>query len=498
MEANEPEEPASARARRVASQVVGVWVVQLALLVGQLGYTAFVSRQVSPGGFGHYATALAVITVASMFANSGLSNAAARRGDQSVLADRRTVTVGMIAGATVTVATLVTVPLWVRLWSDPAAAAAIRLASLSLVLGPAGAILLGVLRRQARLSAFNAVQFGANIVAMAASLILVHQYRTGWALAMLPVLSNLLLFVGGAVVLRKRALPTRSLRGVQGDVKYGMKSMGLWGIAVVGNFVPLWALGRFSGSSVLGQWNRAQVVGRLPFEVGARGVLTVIFPRLRDGRMDDEGTADTWSMMLATAALVVFPVGLIVLPATPAAVTVLMGAQWTTAAEMVPYLCLGGMWLVLSLILAGALEASGLFRLALVGDLAWLTVVLSGALASAVSGSWTGVALSAVLAPAVGHGFQCLAGTLGGVLNARLIGAWYGRALIIGGVLGGTSQLLVSRVSSPGSQMLASAAVLVMAAAILALGSRRWRPLRVLLGQWVGDELIPGRTQHLP
>ena len=494
---NESGLPSSTGARRIASQVVAVWVVQVILLVAQLVYTAGVSRQVSPSGFGQYATALAIIAVASMFANAGLSNATARRGDDNVLADRRTVTVGLIAGTVVTTATLVTVPLWARLWSDPDAAAAIRLASLSLLLGPAGAILLGVLRRQGRLGAYNAVQFGANLAAMLVGWLVVHRYQTGWALAVLPVVSNGSLFVGGAVVLRSRVLPTWKLHGVKSDVQFGLKSMGLWGIAVVGNTVPLWALGRFSGSYVLGQWNRAQVVGRLPFEVGTRGLLTVIFPRLRGGRSGDPDTARMWSTMLAASALVVFPVGSIVLPATPAAVTLLMGDQWTTAAQMVPYLCVGGMGLVLSLILAGALEASGLFRIALGGELAWLVTMLLGALATAVTSSWLGIAVAVAIAPIAGHSFQCFAGIRADLLNARMLALWYTRAVLFGGVFGAACLAFVSSVSAPQLQLLAAAATLAVAATLLLVGARWWGSLRELLALLRMDEAATDKATPL-
>lgn len=478
-------------ASRVARQVVAVWGVQLVLLFAQLGYTAIVSRRVDSVAFGQYATALAVVAAVSMFANAGLSNAATRRDDESVAADRRTLTIGLLTGFATAMAVVVTVPIWTRIWNDPSSGSAIAIMAASLTLGPAGAILAGALRRQGRIGSYNLVQLTASVLAMLVNLAVVLHYQSAWALALLPVLTSVFVFAGGSVALGRRALPTTQLSGVRQDVQFGVKSMSLWAVAVVGNFAPVWALRRFCGSAVLGQWNRAQVVGRLPFETGVRGLLTVIFPKLRGARRHDVDTSRTWSSMVAVSALLVLPIGFAVLPATPAAIRVLLGAQWTVAAQMVPYVAVGGIGLVLNLIVANALEASAFFRLEGLANAGWLAVNFMGVVATAISGSWLGVAVAIAIAPVVANTTQLWLCARNGLIFPKVVAAWYAVALGCATIAGGVSWLLIQSVATPVAQLSAAMAVVFVTGGLLLLGSRRHRPVRRLLELLKGEDAAP-------
>ncbi len=457
---------------RIGRQVVSVWGVQVAQLCLQVGYTALVSRHANAASFGQYAAALAVAATFSLLANAGLSNAAARRSDESVEADRRTLTVGLVTGVGTAALLLVTTPLWTRLWADPSATSAIAVVSLALALGPAGAILLGILRRQGRIGTYNAVQLGATATALLINVPLVLHFGTGWSLALLPGLTNCLVLIAGAAATGRRAIPTRRLKGVGADVSFGIKSMGLWGLAVIGNLAPLVALGRFCGTAVLGEWNRAQVVGRLPFETGARGLLTVLFPRLAGGMRYDPYTRRSWSLLTSGTALIVIPLGSVLLPAAPAAVRILLGPQWTTSAAMVPFVAVGGIGLVLTLVVSNALEASAFFRLAAIADVVWLGVTLIGALGTAATQDWRGVALGVALAPLVCHGVQLTLCARSGLLVMGLVSRSYGIAALLGLFLGGLSWAGVHQVADPVGQVAVSLTLLTCTVLIVGIA---WR-----------------------
>lgn len=419
---------------RVRRQIASVWVVQGVLIGAQVGYMSVTSRVIDQTGFGSYAIALAVITIAGLAANPGLSNAVSRRSRSSPMDDRRLVNVGLLTGFTAAGLVFLSAEPLAAVMQDSAAETTIRVAAGSLALYPTGAISLGILRRDGRIRAFNTIQLLASVPAMLIGCVIVWSTGQPWALATPAVLTTTLQTVLGVTVVGTRMAPMVTVNLPWSDLGFGIRSTGIFSIGMIVATIPTWILARACGTATVGSWNRASAVSRFPPETAARSVLSVLYPGFSLGQEHDSATARNWSALMSALGLAALVVGAIVLPAIDGLLALLLGPGWTTAAEMAPFLWVSGIGLLLTIVLGGALESAGKFKILLCGELIGFFALLPGAFVTLATATWLPLAISVALAPFAGHGVQLLLGSRIGMIHGWRVAGWYGIGCGIGSI----------------------------------------------------------------
>ncbi len=420
----------------LSRQIGTVWGVQVVAAAAQLVYAALTSRLLDASAFGSYAAALAAASAVAIMINSGLGAAAARRQEDGEQGDRALVTMAWGVGALAALGLFVLADPVARLWQQPATASLLRIMAVALLVWPFTAVTAGILRRQGRIAAFNWVTLGAVLVALAISAALVMLTRSAWSLTVAQVGNAVLTALGFALALGRRARPGRmDLRGP--DALYALKYTVLATGAVINNVVPLWAVSRFCGADTLGNWNRAQALGRTPIDGLIRAGITVVFPHFRFDRPKDARTVQLWTTLNASVAWFVVPVGVVLTPAMGPALLFLFGDTWQTAAQIIGYLWIGGVLLILSSVLATALESAGAMRIAGWGRLTSVVIIVSAAAVTAASGSWLPVAVGMAVSQAAVQVVQVVLAAAAGYLRAGFLAGWYCAALIVGLLLAG-------------------------------------------------------------
>lgn len=416
---------------QVGRQIGGVWTVQLVQVVVQFLYAAVTARLIDPAGFGDYAVALAVFALLGLVAVLGLGNAAARRPDDDERADRLLVSHALALGSVMAVVVGVGAGALSWLWAAPSATDSVRLISLAIAFLPWSTVLTGILRRQGRIRELNMATLAAGLLSIGFGLPVVWVAREPWALVVTPVVNQLFLTVLFTRWLGRRSLPVASLRGATQDVAFGAKSMTLSAVNQIAYYVPLWTLSRFTTPAVFGSWNRAVVVGQLPLESATRAAVTVVFPFFRHPRRDPASERQVWTDMLGAAALVVLPVSGVAMPLMPAAVTFLLGDQWSVAGSMAVWLWAAAAVTVLRTLLGSALESSNTFGPLWASQSIIAAVYVFAALAIWQTANWTWFAVSLVVGAVAAHTMQILAAR--STVDIGPLLRWY--AVAVGGAM---------------------------------------------------------------
>lgn len=248
---------------------------------------------------------------------------------------------------------------------------------------------------------------------------------------MAQVVGAILTAAGFALALGRRGRPAWP-KGIRSDLVYALKYSVLSVGAVINNVVPLWVVGRFCGADVLGNWNRAQAMGRTPVDGLIRAGIIVVFPRFRFDRPEEHDTVSSWTVLNAAAAWYVVPVGMTLTPIIGPLLLLLLGDGWQTASQIVGFLWVGGVALILSSLLATALESAGAMRIAGWGRLTSSAVIIVTALATAATGAWLPVAIGMAVSQVLVQIVQVVMAGRAGYLRTATLVMWYAAALGVG------------------------------------------------------------------
>ncbi|MBK6762526.1 MAG: oligosaccharide flippase family protein [Micrococcales bacterium] len=274
--------------RSVARQASGLLIVQVVLLLTQLGYTAITSRLFAPSEFGAYAAASATVALGSLLTVNGFAKSTARRPDDSTAADRQILGLALFAAASLAAIVAISAPWLAALWGNAQATLLIRVMSLSIVAAAYAGVLSGVVRRLGRMRTLTLASLTAGLLGVAAGAAVTVILKEPWTLAVLPVSTPVFLGLLLAWRLAGTRLPAVPRADSVPDLRFAVNSSGTSVVSYFTFTVPLWVLSRVAGPDVLGAWNRAVALTQVPVETAVRAWSTAAFPHFRkaDGSPD--------------------------------------------------------------------------------------------------------------------------------------------------------------------------------------------------------------------
>jgi PST family polysaccharide transporter len=448
-----------------------MWGVQALTIMMQVAYLSIVSRIVSPDEFGAYAVAVLVTTLGNLIAQTGLGQAAARRSDVDDRGDGALLSAALLAGAGAAIVTSLTATLWARLWNNGAAAPLMILLSVAMPFLAASSVQAGILRRQARIRPLALVQLSATSIGMVMGAVLATVYGSTWTLCISPVVTAIVTVAALTVILGRHAYPRRIGNDARGDVTFSLKSTLSGVLTYLGFGLPQWVASVQLGAATFGNWNRAVAIGQVPVESVTRSIYTVVFPRFRDHRPDDQSVSRYWSNMLGASASMLIPATALVLPVVPIVTLLVLGAQWQVAAQMSPWVLAAAILTLHSSLLTMALESSAHFRQLWIGQFASIAVLALAAVFIWTSGEWLPLAVGFPAAVITSHAVQVLIAGKRGLLDVGKLGARYLSASALACALFLESYLVVRESRS----VLLSLSNCALLMAVLAFGAIRWR-----------------------
>lgn len=282
----------------------------------------------------------------------------------------------------------------------------------------------------------------------------------------------------------RRFIPLDIVWSAVADLGRKVISVGRFsGLEVINGQIPNLFIGHF-GPASLGLYNRAQTAVQLPLQLLTASILRVMVSRLSDGLDDKAGTVRTARWMIVLTGCLIAPVSGGIAGSAREFTGVLLGAQWTSAALLVPILAVIS-WGVLTASVVGIVsEVTGHFNRKSSLQLASSTVtavaalallpfgvfgvclaLAAGALVLVLLNLWlTGRALEVSFATVL---FWLVPGLLGGALCL-------GFAWLVSGALATESAFLTLAVQIAGCG--------VISAAVIALTHRELLPLILAAG----------------
>lgn len=327
------------RASRGTLVTVGAQWSRTAL---QLVSTVVLARVLVPEDFGLLAMVVAVVGVADLLREFGLSSAIVRLADVDermwAAIHRFSLVVGVAASGLVAL-------------SAPAVAALYgeeRLVALTLALAPLVLVnsvampLQAALQRELRFGAIAVVEVVAGAAGVLGAILAAVLGAGYWSLVLLPALTAVVRLELLLVVRRpsfRRARPWRDLRPV---VATGGSILGVELLNYAARNLDNVLVGRLLGAGVLGVYSRAYALLMLPISQLNGPLARVGLPVL--SRLQDDPPAyrryvGAAMLVIAYAALPTFAIAAAV--AGPL-VTVLLGDAWTAAAPIFALLCIAG------------------------------------------------------------------------------------------------------------------------------------------------------------
>ena len=417
---------------RVARGVFWTYGAVITTSILQLGYAAFTSRAADQVAFGHYSIALTSAALVMLLANAGLGTAVTRRQDITGQYLRSLmlycVTIGLVAAAV----TWLTAPLWALVWGDEGIIPPLRLLSIAAFEAPALGLLTALGRRESKFARTASIVFASAALGFAVGAVAVMLRPSAASLVVSALVSQTFTVFTLAWTERSRLVQRGwHWREARDDIGYSASITGSRILAYfsgnAGKYGVNWAL----GASVLGQWNRAEVVSSIPLQQLQNAMTQAVSPEFRHDRRDYSRAQRVWPELLGMVAWSTWPLAALGAGVAGVLVPVILGPGWGQAATLVPALLLLGALQMVVMLLNSAVEVVGMMRAVWLGQVGGLMVQVAGGVAAfATESIWPAIG-GAAAALALMHAVHLVAASMRGLVSLRVVAfAYIGPALV--------------------------------------------------------------------
>ena len=339
-------------------------------LAGQWGKLAIqfagivvLSRLLDPRDFGMYAMILAVVGVAAVFSDFGLSLAAVQAPSLSNSESSNlfwlNCCVGFAAGALVYVASY---PLAI-LYGEPQLAPATQAVASVFALNGISAQYRALLNRRLRYRVLAVADAGSQLAGLILAVSLAAFNAGIWALVLQQIAAAGTLLV--VVAAASRWLPHRpSFAGLGRFISFGFATFATQAINYISTNFASAAIGRIWGPDILGVYSRAFQLFAIPLQQLAAPMTRVALPLLTQAAGTGRYRSYLERMQLILSYPMITTLALIAGAGDPL-VHVLLGAQWQDAAVYLRLLAVGGIFQVLGYVYYWAFLSKARMRILL-------------------------------------------------------------------------------------------------------------------------------------
>ena len=371
---------AAAASRGVLVTMTG----QAGRLVVQLLAVVLLARLLTPADYGLVAMVMAILGIAEIVRDFGLSAAAVQA--RTISEDQRInlFWVNTALGLALTIAALAVAPLVAALYDEP------RLTPLAMALAPT--FLLNGLSTQLRADLNRQLRFGGLVVSettgqalgLAVGVVLALAGAGSWALAGQQVAAALVTLTVLAIVARWRPRWYRRGVAIRPLLSFGADIVGAQLIGYVSKNVDTVIIGTTLGASALGLYNRAFQLLTLPLSQINAPSNRVALPVL--SRLQDDGPRFSSYLLAGQTVMLHVVVAIFSLAGALAVplVAVVLGPQWAEAAPLFQILAVAGVFQTAGYSAYWVFLSKGLTRSHLYWQLAsrpfFIAVVLVGSL----------------------------------------------------------------------------------------------------------------------
>lgn len=331
----------SDRVFRGAAWVAGVRVIQKAIAAAR---TVIVARLLVPEDIGLFGIASITLLGVEVLTRTGFDEGLIQRREVSG-AVHSAFWIQAVRGFVIAGLTYLAAPAIATFFNEPAAAPVLRVFALLQIIRGFRSVGMVLLVRDLRFRQESVYQLSSAVVEFAVTVGLTVAFRSVWGLVLGALAGELTRTLLSYVVhgyrpaLRFAAREARELFG-----------FGVWLLfAGIVSYVALQAdnifVGRFLGAEALGVYQMAFFIAHLPTTEIVKQVTKVLFPAYAELRGGGDSARLNSAVARTVASIAVFlvPVSLVLLFVGPHFAVLLLGDQWALVASIIPALVVGGM-----------------------------------------------------------------------------------------------------------------------------------------------------------
>lgn len=323
----------------VAKAIAGMRWTTLAMATNvsfNIGYTAIMARLLAPAAFGLIAMAQIAIRFLSYFAQLGVSPALVQKPELSERDIRAALTVSVAINTLLFAVMWLIAPLAGSFFGKPEIIPILRSLAAAFLFSGFSVISLGVLRRRLMFKQLAMIEIASYVVGYGCVGIVSAFNGLGvWSLVFATLGQEAVTLVTSYAFVRHGLRPVLAWQDIRHFLQYGSKYSVIGFLEYVGQNVDSLLMGRWFGDTVLGLYNRAQMVVKLPMHHIGTAITKVLFPILSSAQGDKQKLAHAYLVGWLLIGSLAASISLALVPAASDLVLTLLGSQWVAAIPIV-------------------------------------------------------------------------------------------------------------------------------------------------------------------
>lgn len=319
---------------------------QLAKFVVQGAGLVVLSRLLPPEDYGRYVMILAIVGVAVVVADFGLSLAAIQASDLSREQSSNLFWLNSLLGFMAGFLVFVSAPLIAVVFDDTTLEPATRALSAIFLLSSMAAQYRAELNRGLRFVSLAAAEVASQVIGLALAVALALYSPSLWVLVTQQISAAASFLLVAATLSRwLPRLPSRKV-SIREFLSFGAATTATQALNYISSNVDSIVIGRLWGAGPLGVYNRAFQIFMLPLQQLASPMTRVVLPVLAQVRLEERYTRYLERGQLVLCYLLLPWLAFVAAAATPLMV-VILGPRWGSGGPILQGLAIGGVFQVL-------------------------------------------------------------------------------------------------------------------------------------------------------
>ena len=326
-----------------------------------LGYTAVMARLLAPSAFGLIAMAQIAIRFLSYFAQLGVGPALVQKPELAEQDIRAALTLSVAVNALLFAMMWLLAPLAGSLFNNTEIIPILRGLSAAFLFSGFSVVSMSLLRRNLKFKQLAVVETASYIVGYGF-------VGIGGALQGLGVWSLVFAVIGQEAVtlavsyayVRHSLRPISAWTEMRHFLNFGSKYSVIGFLEYIGGNLDSLLIGRLQGETMLGFYNRAQTLVRLPMHHVGNAIGKVLFPVLSSAQADKQKLAHAYLAGWVLIGSLATSISFALIPAATDAVLTLLGSQWISIIPIVEIAAIAVPFAFLTVLSGSVCDAQGL------------------------------------------------------------------------------------------------------------------------------------------
>lgn len=317
---------------------------QVILFLVQMLTLSFMARLLMPEDFGVVAMASSITGFILIFKDLGLSMATIQREDINEQQVSNLFWINILIGTALSIVVILVAPYVASFFSEQSIVEILYVSTAGLIIGSLTIQHQALLRRAMNFRSLAIIDVSSKTIGSIVALLIAFQFKTFWALVLLPIISSLLYLLGILIAMPWRPLLYKRRSSIQDLVHFG-KNMTVYGVV---NYFSRTGdniiIGKFAGAVDLGFYSRAYSLMMLPIAQIVAPLTSVVVPTLSRMQNNAEDFRKYYINLMKLLAYVSFPLIATLGIMGNDIIYIVLGEGWARASIIYQILCIAAFW----------------------------------------------------------------------------------------------------------------------------------------------------------